>query len=78
MTKEVLEKAKALDNDIAVINELLKLLNNNSYLTIKSDLTGEEVRFLNLDNETVIQLKGMMKEVLTKRKMSIVNELKEL
>lgn len=77
MTKEVLERAKALDGDVAVINKALNVL-GNPMLRISSGLTGFEFKFNELDDDTQVELKAAMRGVLTKRKSSMINELEEL
>lgn len=75
MTKEVLERAKTLDGDIAAINKLLRVL-SNSPLRIANDT--DVFRFIELDTDTHNELLTAMKNVLTKRKSTMINELEEL
>jgi hypothetical protein len=77
MTKETLERAKTLDGNIATIDKALNVLNNRQ-LRISSDITGFELKFNELDIDTLAELKAVMKDTLTKRKSSMINELKEL
>ncbi len=77
MTKETLERAKKLDGDVAVINNALNVL-SNPMLRISSITTGFEFIFGELDKDTYDELLTAMKDALTKRKSSMINELEEL
>ena len=77
MTKEILERAKELDGNVGEINEALDIL-DRPMLRIYSGLTGDEFKFSKLDNDTLIELKAAMRDVLTKRKSSMIDELERL
>lgn len=77
MTKETLERAKALDGDVAAINRALNVL-KNPQLRIASGLTGFEFKFNELDDDTQVELKAAMYDALTKRKTLMINELEGL
>lgn len=82
MTKEILERAKTLDGDIDAINKALNVLCyrqlSNQQLKITSGLTGFEFKFNELDTDTQDELLKAMKDVLRKRKSSMINEIEEL
>ena len=77
MTKETLERAKILDGDVAAINKMLDVL-GKPILRISSGLTGVEFKLNELDATTHDELLATMKDVLTKRKSTMINELEEL
>lgn len=82
MTKETLERAKTLDSDIDAISKALNVLCYRQFsdqqLRIESGLTGFEFKFNELDTDTQDELLKAMKDVLRKRKSSMINELEEL
>ena len=77
MTKEILERAKTLDGDVAAINKMLDVL-GKPVLRISSGLTGFEFKLNELDATTHDELLATMKDVLTKRKKSMIDELEGL
>jgi hypothetical protein len=76
MTKQILERAKTLDGDIAAINKLLRVL-SNSPLRIASGI-ADVFQFVELDKDTYDELLTAMNDVLKKRKSTMINELEEL
>lgn len=77
MTKETLERAKALDGDVAAINRILNVL-KSPQLSISSGVTGFVFKLNELDVETHDGLLATMKDVLTERKTLIIDELEKL
>ena len=78
MTKETLERAKTLDGNIATINKALNVLNNSRLRITNTSTNFEEFRLDDLDKDTHDELLTAMRDVLTKRKSSMIKDLEEL
>ena len=80
MTKETFEKAKELDGKVSSINKAINALNGfvNPQVTVSSSISGLQFKFNELDTFTHDQLLAAMMDVLSKRKIYLINKLEEL
>ena len=72
MTKETLEKAKLLDENIYYINNLLYAIKDNT-VVFSSTVTGKDYRLCDLDSYTHDLIIEDMKQILNKRRDEIRN-----
>ena len=77
MTKETLEKAKLLDENIYYINNLLYAIKDNT-VVFSSTVTGKDYRLNDLDSYTRDLIIEGMKQILNKRRDEMMKMLENL
>lgn len=77
MTKETLEKAKLLDENIYYINNLLYAIKDNE-VVFSSRVTGKECRLCDLDSYTRDLIINDMNQILNRRRDEMMRMLENL
>lgn len=77
MTKETLEKAKLLDENIYYINNLLYAIKDNE-VVFSSRVTGKEYRLCDLDSYTRDLIINDMNQILNIRRDEMLRMLENL
>ena len=77
MTKETLKKAKLLDENIYIINNLLYAIKDNK-VVFSSTVTGNDYRLNDLDSYTRDLIIEDMKQILNRRRNEMMEMLENL
>ena len=77
MTKETLEKAKLLDENIYYINNLLYAIKDNK-VVFSSTVTGKDYRLCDLDSYTRDLIIEDMEQILNRRRDEMLKMLENL